>query len=127
MPFLVLSRPVGVIRETGAYQARFDAEPGGPTSPSLAYDGDAIAGFTTTGKRQSQDAYTWMTGVGRNYQGRAWQPPLKSRRSPAQKAKGLREMLMTNDEPNKAMRESNAKRGYRTLPAQVQLERPLLH
>jgi len=93
----------------------------------LAYDGDAIAGFTTTGKRQSQDAYTWMTGVGRNYQGRAWQPPLKSRRSPAQKAKGLRAMLMTNDEPNKAMREINAKLGYRTLPAHVQLEKPLLH
>jgi len=43
------------------------------------------------------------------------------------KAKGLRAMLMTNDEPNKAMHEINAKLGYRTLSAHVQLEKPLLH
>jgi hypothetical protein len=36
-------------------------------------------------------------------------------------------LLTTNDEPNKAMREINAKLGYRLLPAQIQLEKPLLH
>ena len=36
-------------------------------------------------------------------------------------------MLTTNDEPNKAMREINAKFRYQPLPAHVQLEKPLLH
>ena len=93
----------------------------------VAYDGDAIAGFTTTGKRQSQDAYTWMTGVGRSYRGRGLATTIKVDALSRAKAKGLRAMLTTNDEPNKAMREINAKLGYRTLPAHVQLEKPLLH
>ena len=93
----------------------------------VAYDGNAIAGFTTTGKRQSQDAYTWMTGVGRNYRGRGLATTVKVEALSRAKAKGLRAMLTTNDEPNKAMRDINAKLGYRTLPAHVQLEKPLLH
>ena len=93
----------------------------------VAYDGNAIAGFTTTGKRQSQDAYTWMTGVGRNYRGRGLATTIKVEALSRAKAKGLRAMLTTNDEPNKAMRDINAKLGYRTLPAHVQLEMPLLH
>ncbi len=93
----------------------------------VAYDGDAIAGFTTTGKRQSQDAYTWMTGVGRNYRGRGLATTIKVEALSRAKAKGMRAILTTNDEPNKAMREINAKLGYRTLPAHVQLEKPLLH
>jgi len=93
----------------------------------VAYDGDAIVGFTMTGKRQSQDAYTWMTGVGRNYRGRGLATAIKVEALSRAKAKGLRAMLTTNDEPNKAMREINAKLGYRVLPAHVQLEKPLLH
>jgi L-amino acid N-acyltransferase YncA len=93
----------------------------------VAYDGDTIAGFTTTGKRQSQDAYTWMTGVGRNYRGRGLATTIKVEALSRAKAKGLRAMLTTNDEPNRAIREINAKLGYRTLPAHVQLEKPLLH
>jgi len=93
----------------------------------VAYDGDAIVGFTMTGKRQSQDAYTWMTGVGRNYRGRGLATAIKVEALSRAKAKGLRAMLTTNDELNKAMREINAKLGYRVLPAHVQLEKPLLH
>ena len=93
----------------------------------VAYDGDTIAGFTMTGKRQSQDGYTWMTGVGRNYRGRGLATAIKVEALTRAKSKGLRALLTTNDEPNKAMREINAKLGYRTLPAHVQLEKPLLH
>jgi mycothiol synthase len=93
----------------------------------VAFDGDTIAGFTTTAKRQSQDGYTWMTGVGRNYRGRGLATAIKVEALSRAKAKGLRAMLTTNDEPNKAMREINAKLGYRALPAYVQLEKPLLH
>ena len=93
----------------------------------VAYDGDTIAGFTMTGKRQPQDGYTWMTGVGRDYRGRGLATAIKVDALTRAKAKGLRALLTTNDEPNKAIRDINAKLGYRTLPAHVQLEKPLLH
>ena len=41
------------------------------------------------------------------------------------KAKGRRAMCTVNDEPNKAMRGINAKLGYVTLPANVELEKKL--
>ncbi len=93
----------------------------------IAYDGETIAALTTTGKRESQDGYTWMTGVGRAYRGRGLATAIKVEALSRAKAKGLRAMLTTNDEPNKAMREINAKLGYQLLPAHVQLEKPLLH
>jgi GNAT superfamily N-acetyltransferase len=93
----------------------------------VAYDGETIAGFTMTGKRQSRDGYTWMTGVARRYRGRGLATAIKVEALSRAKANGLRAMLTTNDEPNKAMREVNAKLGYQMLPAYVQLEKPLLH
>jgi len=93
----------------------------------VAYDGDTIAALTTTGKRESRDGYTWMTGVGRDYRRRGLATAIKVDALSRAKAKGLRAMLTTNDEPNKAMREINAKLGYQVLPAHVQLEKPLLH
>jgi mycothiol synthase len=93
----------------------------------VAYDGETIAALTTTGKRESQDGYTWMTGVGRDYRRRGLATAIKVEALSRAKAKGLRAMLTTNDEPNKTMREINAKLGYQTLPAHVQLEKPLLH
>jgi GNAT superfamily N-acetyltransferase len=93
----------------------------------VAYDGETIAGLTTTGKRERLDGYTWMTGVGRDYRGRGLATAIKVEALSRAKAKGLRAMLTTNDESNKAMREVNAKLGYQMLPAYVQLEKPLLH
>jgi len=93
----------------------------------IAYDGDTIAALTTTGKRESRDGYTWMTGVGRDYRGRGLAIAIKVEALLRARAKGLRAMLTTNDEPNRAMRQINAKLGYQTLPAHVQLEKPLLH
>jgi len=93
----------------------------------VAYDGETIAALTTTGKRESQDGYTWMTGVGRDYRGRGLATAIKVEALSRAKSKGLRALLTTNDEPNKAMRQINAKLGYQTLPAYVQLAKPLLH
>jgi RimJ/RimL family protein N-acetyltransferase len=93
----------------------------------VAYDGETIAALTTTGKRDSLDGYTWMTGVGRDYRGRGLATAIKVEALSRAKSKGLRAMLTTNDEPNKAMREVNEKLGYQLLPAHVQLEKPLLH
>ena len=98
-----------------------------PDASIVAYDGETIAGLTTTGKRESLDGYTWMTGVGRDYRGRGLATAIKVEALSRAKAKGLRAMLTTNDEPNKAMREINSKLGYQTLPAHIQLEKPLLH
>jgi GNAT superfamily N-acetyltransferase len=93
---------------------------------TVALDGEAIAGFTMTGKRGSLDGSTWITGVGRDYRGRGIASAIKVEALSRAKAKGLRALLTTNDEPNKAMREINAKLGYQPLPARVQLEKPLL-
>ena len=91
----------------------------------IAYDGDRIAGFTTSGKRQSRDGYTWITGTAREYRGRGLATAMKVDALSRAKAKGLRAMLTTNDEPNKTMRGINAKLGYQMLPAHVQLEKIL--
>ena len=94
---------------------------------TVAFDGEAIAGFTMTGKRGSLDGATWITGVGREYRGRGIATAIKVEALSRAKTKGLRALVTTNDEPNKAMREINAKLGYQPLPARIQLEKPLLH
>ena len=91
----------------------------------IAFDGSTIAGFTTTGKQGTDRGYTWMTGVGRDYRGRGLATALKVQMLAGAKTAGLRAMLTTNDEPNKAMRGINAKLGYVTLPAHVELEKKL--
>ena len=98
-----------------------------PEASVVAYDGERIAGLTTTGKRRSQDGDTWITGVARDYRGRGLATAIKVEALSRAKAKGLRAMFTTNDEPNKAMRQVNAKLGYQALPAHIQLEKPLLH
>jgi GNAT superfamily N-acetyltransferase len=91
----------------------------------VALDGERIAAFTTTGKSGTDRGYTWMTGTGRDYRGRGLATALKVKMLAAAKAAGLRAMLTTNDEPNKAMRGINAKLGYVMLPAHVELEKTL--
>ena len=91
----------------------------------VAYAGDEIAGFTTTGKSKDQDGWTWMTGTARQYRGRGVARALKVEMLTRAKRKGLRAIGTTNDEPNKSMRGINAKLGYQMLPAHVELEKPL--
>ena len=89
----------------------------------VALDGERIAAFTMTGKQGTDRGYTWMTGTGRDHRGRGLATALKVKMLAAAKAAGLRAMLTTNDEPNKAMRGINAKLGYVTLPANIELEK----
>ncbi len=91
----------------------------------VALDGERIAAFTTTGKQGTDRGYTWTTGTGRDYRGRGLATALKLKMLAAAKAAGLRAMLTTNDEPNKAMRGINAKLGYVMLPAHIELEKTL--
>jgi GNAT superfamily N-acetyltransferase len=91
----------------------------------IAMDGGTIAAFTTTGKQGTDRGYTWMTGTARDWRGHGLATALKVRMLAGAKAAGLRAMLTTNDEPNKAMRGINAKLGYVLLPAQVELEKKL--
>src|SRR5438552_694881 len=96
-----------------------------PAATIVALDGERIAAFTTTGKQGTDRGYTWMTGTGRGYRGRGLATAMKVKMLAAAKGAGLRAMLTTNDEPNKAMRGINAKLGYVTLPANVELEKKL--
>jgi GNAT superfamily N-acetyltransferase len=96
-----------------------------PDATVVAMDGDRIAAFTTTGKQGTDRGYTWMTGTGRDYRGRGLATALKLKMLAGAKAAGLRAMLTTNDEPNKAMRGINAKLGYVLLPAHIELEKTL--
>jgi GNAT superfamily N-acetyltransferase len=91
----------------------------------VALDGEKIAAFTTTGKQGTDRGYTWMTGTGRDYRGRGLATAIKVKMLAAAKTAGLRALLTTNDEPNKAMRGINAKLGYVMLPANVELEKKL--
>lgn len=91
----------------------------------VAYAGDQIAGFTTTGKSKDKDGWTWMTGTAREYRGRGVARALKVEALTRAKRKGLRALGTTNDESNKSMRGINAKLGYQMLPAHVELEKPL--
>ena len=91
----------------------------------VAYDGDVIAGFTTTGDRQGKDGWTWMTGVGRAHRGRGIAMALKVEALGRAKARGLRAMCTVNDEPNKAMRGVNIKLGYQPVPDRIELEKTL--
>jgi GNAT superfamily N-acetyltransferase len=91
----------------------------------VAFDGSTIAGFTTTGKQGTDRGYTWMTGTGRDHRGRGIATAMKVVMLAGAREAGLRAMLTTNDEPNKAMRGINAKLGYVMLPAHVELEKKL--
>ena len=96
-----------------------------PDLSLVAYAGDQIAGFTTTGKSKDKDGWTWMTGTAREHRGRGVARALKVEALTRAKRKGLRALGTTNDEPNKSMRGINAKLGYQVLPAHVELEKPL--
>ena len=91
----------------------------------VAYAGDEIAGFTTTGKSKDKDGWTWMTGTAREHRGKGIARALKVEMLTRAKRKGLRAIGTTNDEPNKSMRGINAKLGYQILPAHVEMEKPL--
>jgi GNAT superfamily N-acetyltransferase len=91
----------------------------------VAYAGEQIAGFTTTGDRQGKDGWTWMTGVARDQRGKGIAMAIKVDVLARAKAQGMRAMCTVNDEPNKAMRGVNIKLGYQPVPDHVELEKTL--
>ena len=91
----------------------------------VAYVGDRIVGFTTTGDRQKKDGWTWMTGVARDQRGKGIAMAIKVDVLARAKAKGLRALCTVNDEPNKAMRGVNSKLGFQPVPDHVELEKRL--
>lgn len=96
-----------------------------PECSIVALDGERVAGFTTTGRASKTDGHTWMTGVNREHRGKGIAQALKVEAIARAKARGMRALLTTNDEPNQAMRGINAKLGYQMLPANVSLEKTL--
>lgn len=94
-----------------------------PELTVLAADGDRVASFTTTGRRGERDGHTYMTGTRRAYRGRGLALAVKVEALTRAKAKGLRALLTTNDEPNRAMRGINARLGYQPLAPHVSLEK----
>jgi mycothiol synthase len=91
----------------------------------LALDGDRIVGMTLSGQRGDQDGATWFTATLPEYRGRGIALAMKVEAFVRAKARGLRALVTTNDEPNKAMRGIIAKLGYEPLPPTIQLEKRL--
>ncbi len=97
-----------------------------PDLDLVAFDGDTVAGFTSSFRsRGGWKGGTGFTGVRRAYRGQGIAFAVKVRALARAKASGVRWMLTTNDEPNKAMRAVNHALGYEPLPATVQLEKTL--
>ena len=96
-----------------------------PDCSVLALDDGHIVGLTMTGTGSGANGHTFMTGVARTHRGRGIAFALKVEALRRAKERGLRAMVTTNDEPNKAMRGINARLGYRMLPARVELEKQL--
>ncbi|MDP9265175.1 MAG: GNAT family N-acetyltransferase [Chloroflexota bacterium] len=94
-----------------------------PELSVLAIAGDRLVGMTMTIKHGERDAYTVMTGTARAHRNRGIGLALKVEALARAKAAGLRALMTTNDEPNKAMRGINAKLGYEMLPARISLEK----
>jgi len=92
----------------------------------LALDGDKLVAFTSSYRNQGgKKGGTGFTGTLRSQRGRGIAFTLKVDVLGRAKNSGLRWMLTTNDEPNKAMRGINYTLGYEPLPAHIQLEKQL--
>jgi len=92
----------------------------------FAMDGDKVVGLTSSYRNEGgKKGGTGFTGALRSHRGRGIAFALKVDVLTRAKASGIRWMLTTNDEPNKAMRGINYTLGYVPLPANIQLEKAL--
>ncbi len=96
-----------------------------PGLSSLALDGDRIVGMSTSYRDDAEKGGTAFTGTRRAHRGRGIAFAMKIEILSLAKGAGIRWMLTTNDEPNKAMRGINYALGYQMLPAHIQLEQKL--
>ncbi|MDE3112686.1 MAG: GNAT family N-acetyltransferase [Chloroflexota bacterium] len=97
-----------------------------PDLDVFALDGDTVVGLTSSfrgeGGRKGGTGYTAVLPA---YRGRGIAFALKIEALTRAKTSGMRWMITTNDEPNKAMRAVNYTLGYEPLPAHIQLEKTL--
>ncbi len=108
-----------------AFRRTWESPGAAPDLSVLALDGDAIVGVTTSYRSGADKGGTAFTGTARAYRRRGIAFALKVEALTRAKAAGLRSMITTNDEPNKAMRGINYALGYQMLPAHIQLEKKL--
>jgi len=88
----------------------------------LALDGDRIVGMSGVWMREGQPAYTYFTGVDRDYRGRGLATVLKLATIEFVRSLGIPAMRTNNDTVNYPMVAVNEKLGYRRLPARVAMK-----
>lgn len=91
----------------------------------VAADGDRWAGMTAWMRREAGSAYTWFTGVDREYRGRGIALALKVAAVAAGKAAGIPVMRTNNHSANQPMLKVNRKLGYQPEPGFYTLEKPV--
>ncbi len=96
-----------------------------PDASVIALHGDDVAGLTLTGLSGARNGLTIFTGTPRAWRGKGIAFALKVEALARAKKRGLHAMVTQNDEPNAPMRGINARLGYRPLPAEIVLEKPL--
>ncbi len=85
----------------------------------IVADGDQWVGTSGMGVPEGRPAYTFFTGVSREYRGRGLATVLKVAAIEYAKTHGVTAMRTTNDTVNHPMVAVNEKLGYRRLPARV--------
>jgi GNAT superfamily N-acetyltransferase len=91
----------------------------------VALDGERIVGMSGVWTREGQPAYTYFTGVHRDYRGRGLATALKLTTIEFVQRLGIAAMRTNNDTLNYPMVAVNEKLGYRRLPARVAMKRYL--
>lgn len=91
----------------------------------LAADGERWVGLTGLFLPEGRPAYTFLTGVEREYRGRGVAIALKLASIAHAQRQGCTAMRTTNDTVNTAILTLNERLGYRRLPARVTFKRML--
>ncbi|HEV8339351.1 MAG TPA: GNAT family N-acetyltransferase [bacterium] len=91
----------------------------------IAVDGERWVGFTGVFLPEGRPAYTFLTGVERDYRGRGVGKALKLASVAYVQDRGIAAMRTTNDTVNTAILTLNDRLGYRRLPARVTFKRSI--
>lgn len=96
-----------------------------PDGLFLLLDGERYVGMSGVWMREGQPAYTYFTGVSRDYRGRGLATLLKLATIEFVQGQSIGVMRTNNDTLNFPMVAVNEKLGYRRLPARVAMKRSL--
>ncbi len=91
----------------------------------IAVDGERWVGLTGLFTPEGRPAYTFLTGVERDYRGRGVARALKLASVAHAQGRGIAAMRTTNDTVNTAILTLNDRLGYRRLPARVTFKRSI--